>query len=256
MTTPDSPGDDTTDVRDLLGAYALDAVDDVERRKVEKLLASDPDAAREVDSLRATAAMLGAAVSAAPPPELRRSVLDQLSQTRQAGTPVAAAATPPKKLRGPSRRTVWLAVAATALVAAGVPSAVAWRQTQEIHRVEQQAQGVVDLLADPRAQVRRAVVPGGGTVVGVLAEDQALFTATGLKEPGPGKVYQLWVIRDGVPLPDAVMTKGTGVARATDDGYVVLTHGYAAGDSLAVTVEPTGGSVKPTTSPIVVLAPA
>lgn len=30
--------------RELLGAYALDAVDDVERRRVEKLLASDPSA--------------------------------------------------------------------------------------------------------------------------------------------------------------------------------------------------------------------
>ena len=89
----------------------------------------------------------------------------------------------------------------------------------------------------------------------MLAQDRALFTATGLQEPGAGKVYQLWVIRDGVPLPDAVMTKGSPIVRATPDDYVVLTHGYTAGDSLAVTVEPTGGSVKPTTSPIVVLSP-
>ena len=66
MTTPSSPDDDT-DVRDLLGAYALDAVDDVDRRRVERLLAADPGAAREVDSLRATAAMLGAAAATGMP---------------------------------------------------------------------------------------------------------------------------------------------------------------------------------------------
>ena len=141
------------------------------------------------------------------------------------------------------------------LIAASVPSVLAWQQTQEVHRIQSQSQAVADLLADPLAQVRRADVPGGGTVVGVLARDRALFTATGLQEPGPGKVYQLWVVRDGVALPDAVMAAGARIVRATPDDYVVLTHGYAAGDSLAVTVEPTGGSLKPTTSPIVVLSP-
>ena len=263
MTTRDVPDVDSTDARELLGAHALDAVDDVDRRKVEHLLAADPAAARESDSLRATAALLGAALAAAPPPELRRAVLNQISQTHQVSPAPPQAATPPPKLRGTSRRTVWLAVAATALGAASVPSAFAWRQAQQAQRVEQQAQrveqqaqGVVDLLADPQARVVRATVPGGGTAVGVLTRDQALFTATGLQQPGAGKVYQLWVIRDGVPLPDAVMTKDAGIARAANDDYLVLTHGYVAGDSLAVTIEPTGGSAKPTTSPIVVLTPA
>ena len=49
-TTPRGDGaDDRPDVRDLLPAYALDAVDDVERRAVERLLAADPDARRELD---------------------------------------------------------------------------------------------------------------------------------------------------------------------------------------------------------------
>ncbi|MGO1336797.1 MAG: RskA family anti-sigma factor, partial [Cellulosimicrobium funkei] len=52
-TTPRGDGaDDRPDVRDLLPAYALDAVDDVERRAVERLLAADPDARRELDEYR------------------------------------------------------------------------------------------------------------------------------------------------------------------------------------------------------------
>lgn len=253
MTTPDPPGG-TSDPRDLLAAYALDAVDDLDRRRVEDLVAADPDAARELETLRATAAVLGAATSAAPPPELRRSVLDRISEEGQVPAPALVAGERGTVRRGP-RRTFWVAAAAAALVAAAVPSVLAWRQTQEVHRVQAQQQEVVDLLADPLAQVRRADVPGGGTVVGVLSRDRALFTASGLQEPGPGKVYQLWVVRDGVPVPDAVMAAGARIVRATPDDYVVLTHRYAAGDSLAVTVEPTGGSLKPTTNPIVVLTP-
>lgn len=256
MTTPDPP-DGTSDPRDLLAAYALDAVDDLDRRRVEDLVAADPDAARELETLRATAAVLGAATSAAPPSQLRRSVLDQLSGVRQ--VPAAASTTAPRprtpRVGGVRRRTLWLAVAATAVIATAVPSVLAWRQTQEVHRVQAQQQEVTALLADPLAQVRRADVPGGGTVVGVLSRDRALFTASGLQEPGPGKVYQLWVVRDGVPVPDAVMAAGARIVRATPDDYVVLTHRYAAGDSLAVTVEPTGGSLKPTSKPIVVLTP-
>lgn len=253
MTTPDPP-DGASDPRDLLAAYALDAVDDLDRRRVEDLVAADPAAARELETLRATAAVLGAATSAAPPPELRRSVLERISEEGQVTAPapvVGERATPRRR----PRRRFWVAAAAAALVAVAAPSVLAWRQTQEVHRVQAQQQEVVDLLADPLAQVRRADVPGGGTVVGVLSRNRALFTASGLQEPGPGKVYQLWVVRDGVPVPDAVMAAGARIVRATPDDYVVLTHRYAAGDSLAVTVEPTGGSLKPTTNPIVVLTP-
>lgn len=52
--------------RELLGAYALDAVDDVERRRVEKLLASDPSARDEVEQLRRVADKLGNAAESAP----------------------------------------------------------------------------------------------------------------------------------------------------------------------------------------------
>src|SRR5690349_14475385 len=58
------PDDERLD--ELLGAYALDAVDDDERRQVEELLRLDPRAAREVDEHRETAAAL-AWSTAAPP---------------------------------------------------------------------------------------------------------------------------------------------------------------------------------------------
>jgi len=150
--------------------------------------------------------------------------------------------------RRPRRTTTWLAIAATAVGAAAVPSALAIQQARESSRAEQQAQAVADLLADPGAQLVRADVEGGGTAVGVLADDRALFTATGLEDPGAGREYQLWVIRDGEALPDAVMRDDAGAVQAVTDGY-------EQGDALAVTVEPAAGSKEPTSDPVVVLAP-
>ncbi len=243
------------DVRDLLGAYALDAVDDVERRSVERLAAADPEFARELAGFTATAAMLGGAVGAPPPAEVRGAVLAQITRTPQLGPHGSApvhAAPPPAPAGGATRhsgaspRTVWIAVAATALGAAVIPSAVAWQQAQAAHRFEQQAQVLTDVLADSESRVVHANIAGGGVAVGVLASERALFTASGLAGPGTGKVYQLWVFRDGRPLPDTVLADEEGRVRAVTDHF-------AAGDSLAVTIEPAGGSLQPTTKPIVVL---
>jgi anti-sigma-K factor RskA len=237
------------DVRDLIGAYVLDALDDVERRKVEQLVAGDPEAAREHASLSATAALLGAAVAAAPPTELRSQVLDEITHTSQFGPRTSTAARPRALRFGLTRRNTWLVVAATALVAAAVPGTLAWQQALQTQRVEQQAQSVVELLSAPGAQLVRGDVAGGGTAIAVLASDRALFSATGLKTPASGRAYQLWLLRDGRPIPDAVMTESAGRVRA-------LTHAFVAGDSLAVTIEPTGGSQSPTSEAVVVLKPA
>jgi len=69
---------------DLVGAYALDACDDDEMAAVEAYAADHPDAAAQVEQLRAAAAWLGASGSLVPPPSLRSSLLER------AGTVVPA----------------------------------------------------------------------------------------------------------------------------------------------------------------------
>jgi anti-sigma-K factor RskA len=238
MSTDDAPRGDRPDVRDLLGAYALDAVDDVEARTVERLVERDPDAARELAELRATAAVLDA-ITRVP-----QVGADPARRGAKVSDSTVTELTPSRR----RRTTTWLAVAATAVGAAVIPSGLAIQQAQQAQRAEQQAEAVADLLTDPEAQVVRAEVAGGGTAVGVLAGDRALFTATGLAEPGSGLEYQLWVIRDGEALPRDVMPDDAGAVRAVTDGY-------RPGDALAVTVEPASGSQQPTSEPVVVLEP-
>ncbi|TKR26613.1 anti-sigma factor, partial [Cellulomonas hominis] len=150
----------------------------------------------------------------------------------------------------PARRRWSAAVAALALlVAIAVPSTVAWRQAQRAAEAEARADRITALLAEPGAQVVSAPVTSGGTAVAVVTADAALVTATGVDAPGAGEVYQLWVMRDGSPVPDAT----TGV---TDGTLQIRTDAYRTGDALALTVEPEGGSEQPTSEPVVVLAPA
>ena len=290
------PGDrrpDDAATRELLGAWALDALDDAERARVDDLIARDPEAAREARSLRETAAVLGEAVAVAAPDAVRLAVLAEVARAPQAdagadagadgsapvspaaggpaattaaGAPGAPAPTPPAPGappradrpggstrpagRRPARRRWSAAVAALALlVAIAVPSTVAWRQAQRAAEAEARADRITALLAEPGAQVVSAPVTSGGTAVAVVTADAALVTATGVDAPGAGEVYQLWVMRDGSPVPDAT----TGV---TDGTLQIRTDAYRTGDALALTVEPEGGSEQPTSEPVVVLAPA
>jgi uncharacterized protein (TIGR03083 family) len=63
------------DTRELLGAYALDAVDDDEAAEVAELVAGDEKARRELHRLRGAAAWIGATEALAPPRDLRAQLL-------------------------------------------------------------------------------------------------------------------------------------------------------------------------------------
>jgi uncharacterized protein (TIGR03083 family) len=74
------------DARDVLGAYALDAVEPNEVDEIEALLARDPDAAAEADRLRGVAGLLALAEGIRPPPSLRDDMLAS-ARARRAARP-------------------------------------------------------------------------------------------------------------------------------------------------------------------------
>ncbi len=247
-TTPRGDGaDDRPDVRDLLPAYALDAVDDVERRAVERLLAADPDARRELDEYRDVVAAF--AVESDPPPALRDAVLAR----------VAAATVPPAgestggvvvdlaaARRARRRRWTGLAAAVAAVVAVAVPTTVAVRATQEQSRLEARADAIERMLADPDATILHGDVAGGGQASVLAAGDDMYFRASDLPDAGDDRDYQLWVVE-----PDGAVVSA-GVLDVQDGSTSRLVQGEP-GVGMAVTVEPAGGSEQPTTDPVVAL---
>jgi Anti-sigma-K factor rskA len=84
MTTPD------TDLDSLLGAYALDALDDIDRARVDRYLVTSPRARAEVDEHLHVAMMLGN--SAGPAPLALWDRIDKaVVETGRADTPFEAA---------------------------------------------------------------------------------------------------------------------------------------------------------------------
>lgn len=243
--------EETREAWDLLPAYALDALDDLERRVVERLLERDPRAREALDEYRAVVAAF--TVENAPPAHLRGDVLARVARTpqvtsaptgRAAGAPDAGSGEPGSTAR--LRRWGVAAVAAAALVAVAVPTTVAVRATQEQARLQERVDAVARMMADPGAALVRGEVAGGGEASVLVAGDDYLFSAHGLPSPGDGRDYQLWVVdAEGGVAPAGVLE--------VDDGAVEHLVQDVPGVGVAVTVEPDGGSEQPTTDPIVVL---
>jgi anti-sigma factor RsiW len=78
---------DDTMLDDLLGAYALDAVEPSEAAAVEAYLERAPGAADEVARLRNAAAWIGATEALTPPPELHGTVLEAARARRRPEDP-------------------------------------------------------------------------------------------------------------------------------------------------------------------------
>ena len=129
-----------SDLHKLTGAYAVDALDELERARFEQHLTECDDCRAEVAELRETAAQLAHGVATPPPASLRESVLAGISQVRPLPPEVPApAATHRSAVRPAGRGRSWvpfLVAAALALVV-GIGAAVTqpWASDDEVPRL-------------------------------------------------------------------------------------------------------------------------
>ena len=227
----------------LTGAYALGAVDELEAARVRELLRTSPEAAAEVRSFTETAARLGAAEAVEPPPGLRAAVLAQVAQTRQAPPLRVAAPTPGARLAR------WVSVAAACLLVLAVGAGVtAMTFRDRASQAEAANQAMTAVLADPGRQMMDADFAGGHATL-VVSGERVVVLGTDVPAPPDGKAYQLWMIppdEGADPIP-SVTLEPTG-----DGDFWADTTGYQAGQAMAVTVEPEGGSQRPTSDPVFV----
>lgn len=232
-----------TDHPELLnGAYALDAVDDVERAAVERHLRDCPTCAIEVAEFAEAAARLGAAGAVAPPIELRDRVLASARTTRQVPPRV------PRNPARPGRARVAVASAAAVAVLAGTVGTTWWVQQNRVDderaRVVAAQQETVRMrvvLAAPDATLRvsRDTSLGRFTAVYSASQGAAVLTFDELSDVPTGKTYQLWRVSRGTARSLAVLPPDARAgSRVVDD--------LDPGDTLAVSVEDEGGSPQPT----------
>jgi anti-sigma-K factor RskA len=230
------------DILDLLTAYALGAIAPDEIARVSALLDEQPELRTTLAELRATADMLPYGLPHAnPPAELRQRVLDHAT-----GRSNPAETSPPRRIS--NRMRGWVlglsGIAAVAVLAA----AIGWAQL--IQTYDQLAQSQAE-LAQTQAQVADAqaliaTLTGGDSSASILrTRDGKAVLIARLPPLQPGRVYQLWRIQ-GSNSPASA-----GIFHVNSQGFTTaaLSAGQQpqAGEILAVTNEPDGGSPGPTT---------
>jgi anti-sigma-K factor RskA len=239
------------DWRDDVGSYVLRALPEDEHERFEAHLATCEDCQREVAELRIAADTLPlAAVQVGPPPELRDRIMTIVrSEAELLGAAGARAdepaATPTAET--PRRRRRWLlslrplpaAMAASALIAAGVIGGIVLSGGSDTKTVT----GTVQIASAPAARASLQ-----------LSNDATKLQVRRMPPPPAGKVYQVWLKR---PNQDPAPT--TALFRTDPNGSadVEIQRGRLKGvQQVLVTAEPDGGSVKPTSPPVIVASPA
>lgn len=221
-----------TDVHALSGAYAVDALDDIERAAFERHLAACAECRAEVAGLRETAALLASTEAVEPPPSLRDRVLADISTVR----PLPPEVAPPRGRR-------WLgslvAAAAAVVVLLGAGLTV-WHQPWEDN--PSVAESV--LSADDAQSTTLELGEATATMTQSDSVGRAVIVTDDMPPPPEGKVYQLWFDVPGEGMVSA------GVMPIATDQTVVLQGDATAATGAGITVEPTGGSKKPTTEPV------
>ncbi|WP_251092746.1 anti-sigma factor [Streptomyces sp. Caat 7-52] len=261
------------DPHSLAAPYALDALEPAERRRFEKHLAGCDRCAAEVRDLAEDAVRLAWSAAAPAPAALRDRVLAAVRATPQeparSGNRAAAQEQAPARER--ARRLpphVWgvqpppgrartrgrplfapfaTATAAAALVVASLFAVQAHRTEDRLTAEQARAREIAHVLAAPDARAASSE-DGRGRSIGVIAsasERVAVVTLSGYGTPPGGRVHQLWLMRPRVQPRSLGLLAGDTplVAKGLDTSST----------SLAVTVEPDGGSATPSGQPIVQL---
>ncbi|WP_055696267.1 anti-sigma factor [Streptomyces prasinopilosus] len=255
------------DRHSLAAPYALDALEPTERVRFERHLTGCRRCTAEVRLLAEDAVRLAWSTAAPAPPALRDRVMAAVRTTPQDPAPGprgrrrARAPRLPSHVRGTGpvpraggrRRTPLFAPFATATTAAALVVAALLavqtdRAQDRLAAERDRAREIAHVLAAPDARASSGRDARGGTI-GVITSASgrsAVVTLGGYGNPPNGRVRQLWLMRPGTPPRSLGLFEG--------DAPLVASGLDPSATSLAVTVEPDGGSPRPTTRPVVQLA--
>jgi anti-sigma factor RsiW len=224
-------------LHELSAAYALDALDPADREDFEQHLAGCDACRAQVAALTETAAALALAAGPAEPPARLRGQL--LQRVRDEGGVVV-----PLRRRGVERGlAAGLAIAAAAAVILGIWAGSLHGRLGDERAARLSAQQAAAVLGDSTATSVPLHGTDGRLVVG--SDHRGVLVVGGLANAARGKTFEAWVISNGMPKPAGLFTQG---------GVVPLTRRVTPGSIVALTVEPSGGSSRPTSSPFALTA--
>jgi hypothetical protein len=234
---------------ELLAAYALDAVPERERERVEAHLGACPRCASELSALRDVAAALGNSVEPVPqgvwstissrlvvpdhaellPPRLKLFSDDTVSNGA-----VGASRNPPRSRTGRRYLMVVLGLnlARTTDQNDRLQAQLGTNNSSVVAALEAPGHTLVNLRAANHAQVAQIVL---------LPSGRGYLVSSSLPKLRPDQTYQLWGVFGGQATSLGLLGPAPNQAAFTVAGADVPSQ-------LGVTVEPTGGSVLPSSA--------
>ena len=232
----------TSDIHALSGAYAVDALDDIERARFEQHLAECAECRAEVASLQETSGLLAELTLTEPPAGLRDRVLADITTVR----PLPPLTSQTAGAARPRRRSRLVAVAAAAAVigALGIGGAITQPWNDDSSQTSPSAADQV--LSAPDAKSTSLDFDGGATATVTHSDlvGKAVIETAKMPPPPDGMVYQLWLEQ-----PTSGMVSA-GVMPVKADQTVMLEGDAATANAAGITIEPEGGSDHPTSDPI------
>lgn len=253
------------EIAELLGAYALHAVDPDEAHAVEAHLVACPRCRAEVAEHRDVAALLGNSGGAAPEGLWERIAgsLEEPAPPMRLDLPAAgsvpATVVPlDRSRRGRRGRPAWVPAAALGAAAAVVIAVLGVRVVDQQERLDEMEAALVDAdleqaaeaaLADARAtRTTLQSADGDVAVVAVLLPDgTGYLMAEDLPALPEDRIYQLWGQTEGGLISLGVFRTESSVVPFQATGSLEL---------LAITEEAAGGVVASENPPVVAGAPS
>jgi anti-sigma-K factor RskA len=236
------------EVAALISAYALGALDPGQAELAERHIAESDDCRRAYEDALETAAALALAVADSEPPAALRARI--LAAAHEEGAPAARPL--PLRAAKPRRRSSlagWLTPSAgfalVGVAAAVVLALIAVSQHNSASNARDRQEALVSLLSAKDARIVPLRSTGGGSPDGrVIVSGGRAAIVSSLQSPPAGHTYQAWGIRAGapaVPLPTF-----------SRNGSVVILDDVSKYKGVGVTIEPDGGSQRPSSQPFAV----
>ena len=246
-------------IEELLPAYALNAIDDVDRDRVELHLRECADCRRDVAEYRSVTAMLAFAAPQVEPSEtLKQRVLEATGAKPQAvRESPSLAANLSTWLANLFRAPAFSAMTLVLVIALGVWNLSLQNQIAQQATVNQQMQSdvtrtraIVSMVAysetEPKHMQASDVAPQAvGRLVAAPELNSLALIVYDMPKLEASRVYQVWLID-----PAGERTSGgTFTVDASGRAWVLIRapkplSGY---QGIGITIEPEGGSPKPTT---------
>jgi anti-sigma-K factor RskA len=252
MTTPLS----RDELLALAASYAVGACSPQEAAAIEAAMATDREIAAEVAAYRETAGALADAVPRlTPSASIKQELLERVQRERR----------PRLVARGTVSRPFLALLAASVIIAAALAVQNSQLRTQLAAREASEHATEVRLAAREKTLNALLEAENELTIVHLTStadagpgvqffwnqrQRLAVLHAFRLPPAAAGRAYELWIIKDGKPIPAGVFNSEEGGHALVQD--ITLPATAAGVQLVAITEEPAGGSPQPTSKPFLV----